>query len=193
MLFALFGFFFFIGFGSKSASDIAQWTGPPIIASAKALAGFCIFTSFIYLVDLFFALMKLRSPDSGSYISVWIFVPKKITIYIYRMVLYIWWIVILKYFDLKYRKSILTWTCYNFHSKTQKVYLKPVETCLCWCTERLPWLKADQYGVECWNHAVYCQCICRRHGCCFLCRCCLHRGLRCPESLWDTSRWVHLT
>ena len=48
--------------------------------------------------------------------------------------------------------------------KTQKVYLKPVETCLCWCTERLPWLKADQYGVECWNHAVYCQCICRRHG-----------------------------
>lgn len=70
VLFALFGFFCYLGFGCKSASDIAHWTHTAISPSSKGLAGFCIFTSFFYLVDSFFLLMKLRSPDSGSYDSV---------------------------------------------------------------------------------------------------------------------------
>ena len=63
ILFALCGFFFFLGFGAKSAADIVSADGILMIPSAasKGLASMSIITSVVYLVDLIFGIINLKN------------------------------------------------------------------------------------------------------------------------------------
>ena len=64
VLFALCGFFFFIGFGSKMCEFLTSLPyTPPEAAQTKGLAAMAIITSVVYLVDLAFGVMKLFKND----------------------------------------------------------------------------------------------------------------------------------